>query len=465
MPTVLFGLDGADPELVQRWEDDLPGFQRLIEEGWFGELESIQPPITVPAWMCMLSGRPPQEFHACDFKTIDFEDYDVELVDSSHFRGRTLLDDEERTISFRVPGTTPGYEINGPMVTGFIKGEEMEFLPADLEDEMGEDLDLELDELAGTKAEKRQTASNNFQTNIRAYRWLLKNRDFDRAYSVFRLIDTWMHNCDDEAAMKQAYLQADEALQELIQLCEEEGWDLLVTSDHGSGETQRKLYLNGWLDEQGYLQYSEDTKTHPLLNTIADIGLRLGFKPLLRKAAGLVRNTTGTNLRPNKQQTLDSIDWDETAAFSYLSAVSNYGAIWIHDDRFSEGIVDDPEQVRDDIITELRDHDHVVAVHTNEQLFDDPSLPDLLVETTEDTVVGPEPYSHQYHHTPAVVHNRTGLVGGIGPGIRAGTTADADLVQVAPTIEALDGPVTTGTPVKEALQDPVQDEAVDDLDW
>jgi len=58
----VIGLDCAEPSLVfDHWANDLPHMKKLMEAGTYGELESTIPPITVPAWTCMLTGKDPGE--------------------------------------------------------------------------------------------------------------------------------------------------------------------------------------------------------------------------------------------------------------------------------------------------------------------------------------------------------------------------------------------------------------------
>jgi predicted AlkP superfamily phosphohydrolase/phosphomutase len=60
MKVAVIGLDCAEPSLVfDRWAADLPNLRRLADSGLSGRLESCMPPITVPAWSCMASGKDP----------------------------------------------------------------------------------------------------------------------------------------------------------------------------------------------------------------------------------------------------------------------------------------------------------------------------------------------------------------------------------------------------------------------
>lgn len=455
MPTVMIGLDGADPELVEKWKKDLPNFQAIMDNGFHGELESIKPPITVPAWMCMLSGKKPGEFEAWDFGNLDFENYEIAPVNSSFFRGKSIIDSEKKTISFRVPGTTPGYEINGDMISGFMKAEEIEFQSEELEQEIKEELDYDFKAL--NEDSKQEVADYNFEQNVKIFKWLLENREFERVFSVFRIIDTYMHDVDEESEMKEAYLKADEALGEFRELCNKNNWNLMVTSDHGSGNTDRKLYMNAWLREKGYTKYkeSEEAVSKTLMDKAVQLGLKLGLKPLMKKTKNLIESNTGKDLQPGKSGIMEGIEFSQTEAFSNLSAVSNFGAIWVHDtERFPEGIVENRSEKAEEVKQKLETEEYIKEVYKADELGFTDKMPDLIVEAEENTVIGGELYTNKFHNTSAVVHNKEGLWMGEGPAFES-VREDADILDVASTIQAIDGAVSAndGEVRKKVLKD------------
>ena len=56
----IIGLDCADPKLIfEEFWDELPNIRKLAQSGSYGKLESTIPPITVPAWMSMVTGKDP----------------------------------------------------------------------------------------------------------------------------------------------------------------------------------------------------------------------------------------------------------------------------------------------------------------------------------------------------------------------------------------------------------------------
>src|SRR6266511_4161510 len=56
----VIGLDCGTPQLLfDRLSDAVPNVNALIQRGMHGPLESITPPITIPAWACAMSGKTP----------------------------------------------------------------------------------------------------------------------------------------------------------------------------------------------------------------------------------------------------------------------------------------------------------------------------------------------------------------------------------------------------------------------
>ena len=56
----VIGLDCATPQLLfDSLADEVPTINALIDRGMYGDLASITPPITVPAWACAMSGKTP----------------------------------------------------------------------------------------------------------------------------------------------------------------------------------------------------------------------------------------------------------------------------------------------------------------------------------------------------------------------------------------------------------------------
>src|SRR5258708_38435184 len=73
----VIGLDGAVPELAfERYAERMPTLARLREQGAWGRLRSIDPPITVPAWSCAMTGLSPGALGIYGFRNRRDHTYD-----------------------------------------------------------------------------------------------------------------------------------------------------------------------------------------------------------------------------------------------------------------------------------------------------------------------------------------------------------------------------------------------------
>jgi predicted AlkP superfamily phosphohydrolase/phosphomutase len=68
MKLLIIGLDCTDHELVFSWKDEFTNLRKLIENGAYGKLRSKHPPITVPAWAVMMSGKDPGQLGYYGFR-------------------------------------------------------------------------------------------------------------------------------------------------------------------------------------------------------------------------------------------------------------------------------------------------------------------------------------------------------------------------------------------------------------
>ena len=82
---MIIGLDCAEPSLVlERWRDDLPTLSALMARGTYGRLTSVIPPITVPAWSCMMASRTPGDLGIYGFRNRADHTYDgVKIAETS----------------------------------------------------------------------------------------------------------------------------------------------------------------------------------------------------------------------------------------------------------------------------------------------------------------------------------------------------------------------------------------------
>lgn len=132
---MILGLDCAPPALVfERYAGSLPHLSALREGGTWGPLRSSEPPITVPAWACMTSGRDPGELGLYGFRNRRRDrSYDLRVASSKDVRQKRLWERASdaglRAASLFVPLTSPVTPIRGTMVSCFLSDGTKTFFP------------------------------------------------------------------------------------------------------------------------------------------------------------------------------------------------------------------------------------------------------------------------------------------------------------------------------------------------
>src|SRR5882757_6722038 len=92
MKICVLGLDCAAPEVVFG-DERLVNLRRLMDLGVYGRLESVYPPITVPAWMCMCTSQDPGSLGVYGFRNrVDHSYSGLGIVNSKSFKAPAIWD-------------------------------------------------------------------------------------------------------------------------------------------------------------------------------------------------------------------------------------------------------------------------------------------------------------------------------------------------------------------------------------
>src|SRR5271166_6863923 len=124
MKILVIGLDCATPELLLG-EERLENIRSLMDGGCYGRLESIVPPITVPAWMCMATSQDPGSLGVYGFRNRVDHSYDgLGIVDSRSIDALAIWDqiarEGKKSVIVGVPPCYPPRKVNGLSVGCFL---------------------------------------------------------------------------------------------------------------------------------------------------------------------------------------------------------------------------------------------------------------------------------------------------------------------------------------------------------
>ena len=280
----VIGLDCVPPEfLYGPWLDEMPNFRRLIQGGFHGHLVSTIPPITVPAWMAMMTSRDPGMLGIYGFRNRASYDYsDVFTVNATHVKARTVWNHLSRarlrSIVLGVPLTWPPRPLRGVMASSFLTPDKSvqwtwpaELAPV-LEQAAGGEYIIDVRDFRNErKQETLDQIHRMTRARFRAFRHLLRHEDWDFAMMVEmgpdRLHHAFWRYTDPthrlyepgnpyENVMHDYYLELDAEIGRTLDALPPDT-SVIVVSDHGAKAMHGAICINEWLIDQGLLVLHE----------------------------------------------------------------------------------------------------------------------------------------------------------------------------------------------------------------
>lgn len=282
MKILVIGVDCAAPELLLG-HDQLPNFRRLMLSGCYGRLESVIPPITVPAWMCLSTGQDPGSLGVYGFRNRRDHSYDnLSFVTSNSIRATALWDIAaaagKQAHILGVPPSYPPRRVSGICVGCFLTP------------------DTQRNEYTYPATVKAEIASlvGEYAVDVKAFRthnkaWLLeqiytmsrKHFEVVRHYlrhshwDYFQFVEIgldrihhgfWQFHDPQhrqfvpgnpyEHAIRDYYRYLDQEVGSLLDLLDHET-TVLVVSDHGARRLDGGFCVNEWLVREGLLRLHE----------------------------------------------------------------------------------------------------------------------------------------------------------------------------------------------------------------
>jgi predicted AlkP superfamily phosphohydrolase/phosphomutase len=284
---MVIGLDCAAPELVfERYRDAMPQVSALMNNGTWGPLRSSAPPITVPAWTCMVSGRDAGELGLYGFRNRVRGTTELRLASGDDVRVKRVWDwlgEHGYSVApLFVPLTSPPRPVLGQMVSGFMHpgGDAPWCFPSSLQAELEQRFGAYLSDVDEFRSDDLERiyrdilAMTEQHFEIARWVWEQKKPSFmmmveigvDRFHHAF-----WRH-IDPEHPRHEpgnAYASLGREFYghldaHIGRLCADldDDTSVMVVSDHGARAMHGGVCLNEWLIERGYLSL-RTTPTEP----------------------------------------------------------------------------------------------------------------------------------------------------------------------------------------------------------
>jgi predicted AlkP superfamily phosphohydrolase/phosphomutase len=284
----VIGLDCATPQLLfGDLASEVPNIAKLMADGMHGDLASITPPITVPAWACAMTGKTPGELGIYGFRNRKDNSYDgLSIVHSGSIGAPAVWDrlGSEGLSSLLIgvpPGFPPPKEFPGWRVGCFLTPPSAEHfaypqpLEVEIEEELGgkgryifdipnfrqEGMDFVLQQVF-TMTERRFQVARRLVQNKPWDFFMMVEMGMDRLHHVFWHYVDPTHPLYEpgnpfEDAFHRYYRALDEHVGSLLEVLPADAITI-VMSDHGARPMMGGICFNDWLVENGYLALTEE---------------------------------------------------------------------------------------------------------------------------------------------------------------------------------------------------------------
>lgn len=274
---LVIGLDSSPAEIVFDRRDKLPNLRELIENGLYGHLKSSDPPITIPAWMVMCTGKDSGRLGLYGFRhRKDYSYRDIWIATSQSIEERTLWDligeRGGQSCLVSVPPSYPPRPVAGNLISCFITpGIEKDYTyPVELRQEIESKFGPYIFDVVFRTDEKDRLLEQIYEMTakrfdvlyhlIRQKPWnffMFVEIGVDRIQHAFwKFMDSDHHlyvegNRYEEAIMDY-YKDLDKKIGELLSNIDRNTC-VLVASDHGAKRMKGAFCVNEWLIEEGDL--------------------------------------------------------------------------------------------------------------------------------------------------------------------------------------------------------------------
>jgi predicted AlkP superfamily phosphohydrolase/phosphomutase len=427
MKVLVIGLDGMTFDVARPLMDagEMATLASLERRGVSATLQSTYPPISAPAWVTFLTGNNPGRHGIYNFQNLDlsrYSSFSETLVNSTYFRGKTLLDhagaEGKRILAYRIPLTYPAWAINGLLVSGPPTPDRKRAytMPADQASNLPPMTLLSHDELARAKRAgdiAAIDACNAYELKVMDE---VTRRAIDDGTDVivtFTGIPDGLHHsfwhlhdpaspfhdpaasAHDKNVIRRWYVEIDRMIAGWLAGLGDE-WAVVVLSDHGGGPAPtRYLNVNHVLAERGYLKPTSASRAQVarlVSRQVNALRRRIPGKVWLKNHLPAVLKSQVRQLRNGTSR----IEWGATRAYAVPIFFPVTGINLNVRGRQPQGIVEpgaEYERVRDEIMTivsVLRDPTTGAAlcrrVLRKEEVLAGPHLdnvPDILLVTLE----------------------------------------------------------------------------------
>lgn len=260
---VFIGLDGATFNIIQPLIDqnELPFFQKLMNNGCFGVIDSNLPLNSASNWASLFTGKNPAKHNIFDFLAYDTSSYQPKLITNqslkSHLLWNIASDNQLQTILLNAPIASEPEPLNGIMVSGMLTSSDQRYAyPETIAHEL-EQQNYIIDSATAKNGDPEAYFDQIIQTLMkqeRAFQRMIESYPWNLAILTLNALGKAQHDFWHERDKIEAlYIQLDSFLSNIFESLDDNTY-FCVVSHHGFKSVNKKFFVNEWLWEIGLLQ-------------------------------------------------------------------------------------------------------------------------------------------------------------------------------------------------------------------
>ena len=278
---LVIGLDSAPAEILFDRRENFPVLRQLIDNGLYGTLRSSDPPITIPAWMVMSTGKDAGRLGLYGFRHRQGYSYkEMWIATSQSIKERAawdiIGDAGGQSVLVSVPPSYPPRPVPGCLVSCFITPDDKNdyTYPLSLRAEIEEKIGPYIFDVEFRTEEKEELLDGIYKMTEQRFKvlhYLARHKPWnlfmfveigvDRVQHAFwKYMDPEHHlyvkGNPYENVILDYYRYIDKKIGELLDACGPET-AVLVVSDHGAKRMKGAFCVNEWLIEEGDLVIKE----------------------------------------------------------------------------------------------------------------------------------------------------------------------------------------------------------------
>lgn len=276
----VIGLDGVPHSLLLDLSQKgvMPTTSKLIDSGHLHQMKASLPEISAVSWTNFMTGTDPGSHGIFGFTDLKPGSYDLRFPNFHDIKTETFWDRlgelGKKCIVINQPSTYPARKINGILISGFVAIElSKAVFPLNIKaplERMGYLIDIDTMKSRENSEFLWQELTKTLEARQKALDHFLKE-DWDYFEFVVTGTDRLHHflwnayeddNHADHDRFLDYYHEIDRLIAQAIESLRKISGDenpIYLLSDHGFTGIEQEVYINAWLEREGYLEFNSSS--------------------------------------------------------------------------------------------------------------------------------------------------------------------------------------------------------------